>query len=64
MKLLIGTCENCGSSEVTLTLVRRVYIVPESWDSVGSETVMDEIEEWCNSCTSNYPFVPVEADQV
>ena len=36
-------------------LVRRVYVVPASWDTPGSETVLEEPELWCVSCCSQYP---------
>jgi len=35
--------------------VRRVYVVPETWDAEASETVVDEVEHWCVSCCSQYP---------
>ena len=37
-----AACENCGFPDVELVLVRRVYVVPASWDQEGSETVMPE----------------------
>lgn len=48
-------CENCGFPDDELVLVRRVYVVPESWDQPGSTTVMPEAELWCVSCVSQYP---------
>jgi hypothetical protein len=38
-----------------LVLVRRVYVVPPSWDTPGSHTVLAEPELWCISCVSQYP---------
>src|SRR5262249_9339354 len=38
-----------------LVLVRRVYVVPPSWDTPGSQTVIAEPELWCISCISQYP---------
>ena len=38
-----------------LVLVRRVYVVPETWDQAASETVVEEPELWCVSCCSQYP---------
>jgi len=49
------TCENCGFAEAGLVRVHRVYVVPESWDRPGSETVVDGTEMWCVSCVSQYP---------
>jgi hypothetical protein len=48
-------CENCGVEDDELVLVRRVYVVPASWDTPGSETVLEEPELWCISCCSQYP---------
>ena len=48
-------CENCGFPDNELVLVRRVYVVPESWDAEASETVVPEPELWCVSCVSQYP---------
>ena len=55
-------CENCGFVDPELVLVRRVYVVPESWDQPASETVVPEPELWCVSCVSQYPCDPVEDD--
>ena len=43
---------------VALVRVRRVYVVPASWDNEGSETVVPEPEMWCVSCCSQYPNDP------
>ncbi len=48
-------CENCGFPDEELVLVRRVYVVPETWDQTASETVVEEPELWCVSCCSQYP---------
>ena len=48
-------CENCGFVDDELVLVRRVYVVPETWDTPGSATVVEEPELWCVSCCSQYP---------
>jgi hypothetical protein len=53
-------CENCGFPDDELVLVRRVYIVPESWDQPGSTTVVPEPELWCVSCVSQYPCESAE----
>lgn len=52
---VMASCENCTRDEPELLAVRRVYIVPESWDSEGSETVDPEVEHWCISCCTQYP---------
>ena len=33
----------------------RMYVVPASWDTEGSEKVLAEVEIWCFSCRSIYP---------
>jgi hypothetical protein len=48
-------CENCGFEDEELVLVRRVYVVPETWDAPGSEQVVPDAELWCVSCRSQYP---------
>ncbi len=48
-------CENCGFADDELVLVRRVYVVPESWDAEASESVLPDPELWCISCCSQYP---------
>jgi hypothetical protein len=55
-------CENCALPDDELLLVRRVYVVPETWDSPGSETVVPEPELWCVSCASQYPCEPADGD--
>lgn len=56
-------CENCGGEDDDLVLVHRVYVVPESWDSPGSTTTMEEAELWCFSCRSQYPHQAVDAEE-
>ena len=51
-------CENCGFLDEELVLVRRVYVVPESWDREAKTTVVPEAELWCVSCVSQYPCEP------
>ena len=53
-------CENCAIPDDELVLVRRVYLVPPSWDTPGSQTVIAEPELWCVSCISQYPCEMVE----
>jgi hypothetical protein len=48
-------CDNCGFPDADLVRVRRVYVVPASWENEGSETVVPEPEMWCVSCCSQYP---------
>lgn len=50
----LGTCENCAR-EGEVGPVKRMYVVPESWDGPGSSTTMDEVEQWCFSCRTQYP---------
>jgi hypothetical protein len=56
-------CENCGFVDDELVLVRRVYVVPESWDRPASETVVEEPELWCVSCCSQYANDPVPDEE-
>jgi hypothetical protein len=54
-------CENCGIPDDELLTVRRFYVVPPSWDTPGSQTVIAEPELWCVSCVSQYPCEIVDA---
>ena len=53
-------CENCGGEDDELVVVHRVYVVPESWDTAGSRTKLEETELWCFSCRSLYPHEVTE----
>jgi len=53
---MLRVCENCAREDDDLVTVRRVYVVPESWDTPGSSTTMSEVELWCFSCRSMYPY--------
>lgn len=55
-------CENCARDDDDLVLVRRVYVVPETWDTPGSSSTVNEGELWCFSCRSLYPHEVVEAE--
>ena len=58
-------CENCAREDDDLEPVHRVYVVPESWDTPGSATVVDDVEIWCFSCRSQYPHEQADdTDQV
>ena len=48
-------CENCAREDDDLESVRRMYVVPESWDTPGSSSTLDDAELWCFSCRSQYP---------
>ena len=51
----MADCDNCARDEAELLAVHRVYIVPQTWDTPGSETVDGETEHWCISCCTQYP---------
>lgn len=55
MQSELGTCENCAREDSEVAAVKRMYIVPESWDAPGSSTTLDEVEHWCFSCRTQYP---------
>jgi hypothetical protein len=59
-RMTARVCENCGMPDDELVLVRRVYVVPPSWDTPGSQTVIAEPELWCISCISQYPCEVVD----
>lgn len=60
MQEQLGTCENCGRDESEVASVKRMYVVPETWDQKGSSKTMDEVEQWCYSCRTQYPHEDVE----
>jgi hypothetical protein len=51
----VTTCQNCDREDDDLAAVKRIYVVPESWDTPGSATTVDEVERWCFSCRTQYP---------
>jgi hypothetical protein len=59
MQAMEGTCESCGR-EGEVEEVRRLYVVPEAWDTPGSVTEVPEVEKWCFTCRSMYPHVKTE----
>jgi hypothetical protein len=48
-------CESCAREDDDLVVVKRVYVVPESWDTPGSSSTSNDTELWCFSCRSIYP---------
>jgi hypothetical protein len=48
-------CDSCGDEQVEVVEVRRLYVVPEAWDSEGSVTEAAETEHWCYPCRTHYP---------
>ena len=55
-------CDSCGRDE-GLEPVRRLYVVPESWDTPGSVTESEDTEAWCFTCRSMYPHVVIEGGE-
>jgi len=53
-------CEMCGTPDDELVPVKRVYVIPETWDTPASEQVEDTVELWCISCLSQYPHQLVD----
>jgi len=56
-------CENCGIPDDELVLVRRIYVVPETWDAPASHSVVADPELWCFSCVSQYPCEPADEEE-
>lgn len=57
-----ASCDSCGRDD-RLETVRRLYVVPEAWDTPGSVTEADGTEAWCFTCRSMYPHVAVDEDE-
>jgi hypothetical protein len=52
-------CENCGTPDMELLQVRRVYMDPDHPGEVMSTEESPEL--WCISCTTQYPHLAEEA---
>jgi hypothetical protein len=55
-----GQCDSCGREGEELTAVHRMYVVPETWDTPGSQTTLTDVELWCFACRSHYPHEVAE----
>jgi hypothetical protein len=55
----VGRCDSCGSEQVEVVAVRRVYVTPEAWDTEGKAEVVEEVERWCFPCRTHYPHQEV-----
>ena len=53
-------CESCAVEDDELVLVRRVYVVPEQWDTPASYRVVEPPELWCVPCATQYPCEAVD----
>lgn len=47
-------CDSCGDTGADLTLVRRLYVTPETWDQAGRVDLAG-LEWWCFPCRTHYP---------
>ncbi len=54
-------CQSCGRSDETLTVVRRVWVTPESWETDG-KVDLGELEAWCSTCQAHYPHQLPDAE--
>jgi hypothetical protein len=59
---MTGTCDSCGRDGEELHALRRIYITPESWETPGSATRLDEVEHWCYVCCTHYPHELADED--
>jgi hypothetical protein len=57
-----GVCESCGDIEVEVVLVRRLYVIPETWDQAGRVQPAAE-ERWCFVCRTHYPHHELDDDR-
>jgi hypothetical protein len=51
-------CESCGADVAERQAVHRAYLTSEAWGQVPSARVLDEIEQWCFACLTQYPHEP------
>ena len=58
-------CDSCGAPADDTAPVHRVYVTPGAGDDDAGEPaadavqVLDEVEDWCFPCRSQYPHQPV-----
>ena len=43
-----------------LVRVHRVYVTPESWDTPAAAVELEETEQWCVSCCTQYPHLALD----
>ena len=55
------TCESCGADDPELEPVNRMYVTPGSWDQEPTHQILDDVEEWCFACRTQYPHQPATA---
>lgn len=60
------TCDSCGAPAGDVVAVHRVYVTPGGWDLSSPDEsgddkvdVLDEVEQWCFPCRSQYPHQPL-----
>ena len=55
------TCASCGAPEAEqdLIAVHRVYLRTDGEGRVVGEDVQPEVERWCRSCRTLYPYEEV-----
>lgn len=58
----LGDCDSCGTDDVTVTEVRRVYVTPGSWDTEAKVSPAADTERWCETCQLHYPHQPPEGE--
>ena len=69
----LPTCDSCGAPAADTAPVHRVYVTPRAWDLASDDQaggdevpaeridVVDEVENWCFPCRSQYPHQPLTA---
>ena len=61
------TCESCGSVELVVWAVHRIYVTPaeQGFEDLTEtrERVMPEVEHWCLPCCASYPHVQIGAEE-
>ena len=53
------SCESCGADDHDLAPVHRKYVTTEPGARAFTVRVLDDVEQWCVSCRTQYPHEPV-----
>ena len=53
-----ASCDSCGRADADLQAVHRVYLFFDRLGAVTDEQHVADVERWCLSCRTSYPWQP------
>ncbi len=53
-----ASCDSCGRADADLQAVHRVYLFFDRLGAVTGEQQVPDVERWCLSCRTSYPWQP------